>query len=117
MQIFEIIRDYYSPVLVGQDPMRIEALWEAMYWSKAHWVGRVGLTIMAQSAVDIALWDLKAKALGLPLWRLLGGHKDRIKSYNTDGGWLNLPTDVVTKNLEGMLAAGWTSVKMEGGQT
>jgi L-alanine-DL-glutamate epimerase-like enolase superfamily enzyme len=49
-----------------------------------------GITQLALSAVDIALWDLKARYAGLPLFRLLGGTGEkRIEAYNTDGGWLN----------------------------
>jgi L-alanine-DL-glutamate epimerase-like enolase superfamily enzyme len=50
----------------------------------------MGITHLALSAVDVALWDLKAKAANMPLWKLLGGsHQKRIQAYNTDGGWLN----------------------------
>jgi L-alanine-DL-glutamate epimerase-like enolase superfamily enzyme len=114
-QIFEVIRDYYGPVLLGQDPMRTQYLWDRMFWSKAHWAGRMGITTMAQAAVDIALWDLKARAVGLPLWRLLGGHKDTVKSYNTDGGWLNLSVQELIQQMGGLLEAGWTGVKMKVG--
>lgn len=114
-EIHAVIRDAYAPVLLGQDPMRTRALWDACYWSSIHWVGRAGITAMAQSAVDIALWDLKARALGLPLWRLLGGHKDRVKSYNTDGGWLNLSVDELIRQLGALLEAGWDAVKMKVG--
>ncbi len=112
-QIFEIIRDYYMPLLVGKDPMRNEEIWQSLYWSNVHWVGRMGITTMAQSAVDIALWDLKARAAELPLWKLLGGHKDHIKSYNTDGGWLNLSIPELTENMGKLLSDGWTGVKMK----
>ena len=47
------------------------------------------LTHLALSAVDIALWDLKAKHAGQPLWQLLGGSGEPLEAYNTDGGWLN----------------------------
>lgn len=116
-QIFSILRDYYAPVLMGQDPSRTEELWQTLYWSKVHWVGRMGITTMAQSAVDIALWDLKAQAASLPLWKLLGGHKDRVKSYNTDGGWLNLSVGELVETMGGFLAEGWAGVKMKVGSS
>jgi L-alanine-DL-glutamate epimerase-like enolase superfamily enzyme len=56
-------------------------------------VGRAGITTLSQAAIDIALWDLKAKAAGVPLWKLLGGQvRDKVRAYNTDIGWLSIPT-------------------------
>jgi L-alanine-DL-glutamate epimerase-like enolase superfamily enzyme len=56
------------------------------------WVGRAGITHIALAAVDIALWDLRAKKAGVPLWKLLGGAtKPKLEAYNTDIGWLSIP--------------------------
>ena len=55
------------------------------------WVGRAGITHLALAAIDIALWDLRAKAAGVPLWKLLGGAtKEKLEAYNTDIGWLSI---------------------------
>src|SRR3984893_5878490 len=59
-------------LVVGAEPDRIEALWQRMWWA-LHYGGRGGAASLAISAVDIALWDLKARRFGTPLWRLLGG--------------------------------------------
>ena len=59
------------PVLLGEDPLRIERAWQRM-WQALHYVGRGGVATFAISAVDTALWDLKAKRAGEPLWRFLG---------------------------------------------
>jgi len=67
-----LIRQDLSPVLLGAEPDRIEALWQRMWWA-LHYGGRGGSASLAISAVDIALWDLKARRFGTPLWRLLGG--------------------------------------------
>lgn len=51
---------------------------------------------MALAAIDIALWDIKAKAAGMPLWKLLGGQEGkRVEAYNTDGGWINWSTQLL----------------------
>jgi L-alanine-DL-glutamate epimerase-like enolase superfamily enzyme len=89
--IVDCIRDSYAPLLIGEDPQNVQALWEKLYrFPPIQWVGRGGITHLALSAVDIALWDIKAKAVALPLWKLLGGGEAKeIQGYNTDGGWLN----------------------------
>ena len=69
-----------KPILMGQEPMAIELLWDQMYRSSIH--GRKGENMMAISSVDIALWDLKGKALGQPVYKLLGGAvQDKIPAY------------------------------------
>jgi L-alanine-DL-glutamate epimerase-like enolase superfamily enzyme len=59
-------------VLIGEDPFRTEYLWQKMYRANIY-SGRRGIGIHAMSGIDMALWDIKGKALGLPIWRLLGG--------------------------------------------
>src|SRR3954452_869290 len=59
-------------LLVGEDPFRTEYLWHRMYRSNIY-SGRRGIAIHAMSGIDLALWDIKGKALGLPVWKLLGG--------------------------------------------
>src|SRR5712691_8129891 len=68
-------------MLIGEDPLHTERLWDTMYQGTL-WMGRGGVTIQAISAVDIALWDIKGKALGLPVHALLGGaRRDAIPAY------------------------------------
>jgi L-rhamnonate dehydratase len=81
-----IINDHFAPVLVGQDCVATEKLWDVMRRISAPY-GSSGLASYAISAVDLALWDLKGKLLGRPVYELLGGpQKDRIFCYasNTD---------------------------------
>lgn len=59
-------------VLIGEDPFRTEYLWQKMYRANIY-AGRRGIAIHAMSGIDLALWDIKGKALGQPIWRLLGG--------------------------------------------
>lgn len=76
--------------LIGEDPNDIGRLITKLQWAGAS-VGRSGLATQALAAVDIALYDLKAKPADLPLAKLLGAHRDSVRTYNTSGGFLNAP--------------------------
>jgi D-arabinonate dehydratase len=69
--------------LIGDDPVDVERLWHKMWVPKL--VGRRGLTTRAISAIDIGLWDIRAKVAGLPLYKLLGGFRDRMPTYIAGG--------------------------------
>jgi L-alanine-DL-glutamate epimerase-like enolase superfamily enzyme len=71
------------PLVIGAEPDRVEALWQRMWWA-LHYGGRGGYASLAISAVDIALWDLKARRFEIPMWRLLGGHDPRVPTYTDD---------------------------------
>jgi L-rhamnonate dehydratase len=69
-----------APVLIGKDPLASELLWDQMHRLQVH--GRHGDPMIALSAVDCALWDLKGKALSQPVWRLLGGPtREEVPAY------------------------------------
>ncbi len=72
-----------KPLLIGEDPIDVERLWHTMWVPKL--IGRRGLTTRAISALDIGFWDIKAKAAGLPLYKLLGGFRDRVPTYIAGG--------------------------------
>lgn len=114
--ITDVIEQHYAPVLIGRDPFEVKALWEELQWGRLHWVGRAGVTQMALSAVDIALWDLLARAAEVPLWKLLGGAKPAyITTYNTDGGWLNWSIDELVADAGRIVEEGWTALKVKVG--
>lgn len=74
-----------KPLLLGEDPLQVERLWEKMYRGDRG-VRRVGIAGMAISALDIGLWDLAGKASGRPLYTLWGAATDRVPAYGS-GGW------------------------------
>lgn len=102
------------PALEGADPDRIEGLWEKMWW-RTHYYGRGGTASFAISAADIALWDLKARRGGLPLWRLLGGHDPKVRAY---AGGIDLWFDdaALKAQTEANLAKGFRAIKMKVGR-
>ncbi|SEP24717.1 L-alanine-DL-glutamate epimerase [Halogranum amylolyticum] len=78
------VESLLEPLLVGEDPRDTERLWHEMYDGNVQ-IGRSGLLLRAISTVDIALWDLKAKAAAQPLYKLLGGYADAVPSYASGG--------------------------------
>ncbi|MFE7035300.1 mandelate racemase/muconate lactonizing enzyme family protein [Streptomyces sp. NPDC057621] len=100
--------------LIGEDPNDIGRIWTKLVWAGAS-VGRSGLATQAVAAVDIALWDLKARRAGLPLAKLLGAHRDSVRCYNTSGGFLHDPTEQVLENATTSLADGIGGIKIKVG--
>lgn len=102
------------PLLDGEDPREIERLWEKMWWA-LHYVGRGGIASFAISAVDIALWDLKARQAGEPLWRFLGGHDNKVRAY-AGGIDLLLSLDELREQTQSNLDRGFRAIKMKVGR-
>jgi len=104
-----------APDLLGEDPSDIGRLWTKLVWAGAS-VGRSGAATQALAAIDVALWDLKAKRAGLPLAKLLGAHRDSVRCYNTSGGFLHESVEQVKDNATGTLEAGVGGIKIKVGQ-
>jgi len=83
LSLARIIETYCAPKVLGQNPFNTEAIWDSIYRPYRH-NGQKGLLCEALSAVDIALWDIKGKATGQPVYNLLGGaFRDRAHAYAT----------------------------------
>jgi L-alanine-DL-glutamate epimerase-like enolase superfamily enzyme len=106
-----------APLLIGEDARDITRLWRAIARHPAlQWVGRAGITTLAHAAVDVALWDVKAKAAQQPLWKLLGGRaREKVRAYNTDIGWLSLSDDVLLLGARSAVDQGFTGIKIKVG--
>ncbi len=101
-------------LLLGEDPSDIPRLYERLLWAGAS-VGRSGLATQALAALDVALWDLKAKRADLPLAKLIGAHRDSVRTYNTSGGFLSAPLEEVRENAARSLASGIGGIKIKVG--
>lgn len=115
-----IVRDLGRRIL-GKDPLNIEAIWEDLF-RNTFW-GMAGGTVInaGMSAIDIALWDIKGKAFGLPVYQMLGGKcRDKIRTYasQVQFGWgpvklyLNEPSDYA-KAVRDAMDQGYTAVKVD----
>ena len=109
-----VVDDSLRRVLVGEDPMNTERIWNRMFWTVRSG-GRKGIAINAMSAVDIALWDLKAKALGLPLYKLLGAYSEATPVYGS-GGWTNFTTEELVAEQMSYVERGFTRIKLKVGK-
>jgi L-alanine-DL-glutamate epimerase-like enolase superfamily enzyme len=112
--VHALIDQGLRPVLIGADADMIEQLWQAMWW-RLHYGGRGGSVSLAVSAADIALHDLKARRLGLPLFRMLGGFDPAVPCY-AGGIDLEFTLDALLKQTDGNLAKGFRAIKMKVGR-
>ena len=93
----------------GEDPLEIERLWDKMYRDTLYY-GREGAVIQAMAGIDLALWDIKGKALGQPVYKLLGGgHRKRMRTYSSNMFQFS-PADTARRAAEAM-DNGFTAVK------
>ncbi len=109
-----MVKHDLAPFLLGRDAGDVETLYDAMQWH-VHYVARGGIASFAISAVDIALWDLRCKAAGQPLWRMAGGAGDRCRAY-AGGIDLNFPLPRLLGSIQAYLDLGFNSVKIKIGQ-
>ena len=107
-----ILQDDFAPLLIGEDALDHERLWHKLY-RRMQTGGRRGLVTQAQSAVDLALWDIKGKIAGLPVYKLLGGRRESAPVYYSDGGWLYMSVSEMVAAFEEYLALGMFGVKMK----
>ena len=104
-----IIDAMFKDILIGENPHAVERIWDKMYRLAIH--GRKGDTMMAISAVDLALWDLKGKLLGAPVYELLGGPtRDKIRAYASMLGH-SIEPNLVTERAKQVIAEGYTATK------
>ncbi|MEY9932169.1 L-alanine-DL-glutamate epimerase-like enolase superfamily enzyme [Catenulispora sp. GP43] len=113
--VLAMVRDHLLPRLVGADATLVEQVWRDLFAStRATTVGAI--TSLALAAVDTALWDLRCKRAGEPLWRLAGGFRQAVPLYDTEGGWLHLSAGELVRGALASQAAGWPGVKLKVGK-
>lgn len=110
----ELVETYLTPLVLGQDPRDVERIWARCWW-ELHALGSAGMTRFALAAIDIALWDILAQQVGVPLYRLLGGSRDRIPAYGS-GINMHLDGEPLLEQMRGFLARGYRAVKMKVGR-
>jgi L-alanine-DL-glutamate epimerase-like enolase superfamily enzyme len=111
------VTDLLAPLLVGQESLRVEGLWQELY-QEALLQGRAGAVMRAISAIDIALWDLNARTAKLPLYRYLGcWADDRVPAYASGGYYQPGKTNAhLAEEMAGHVRKGFRAVKMKTGR-
>jgi L-alanine-DL-glutamate epimerase-like enolase superfamily enzyme len=113
--VVALLREDLLHRLIGQDARQVESLWNTLFWA-THGTAVGAITSLALAAVDTALWDLRCKAAGQPLWLLAGGFRERVPLYDTEGGWLNLDVDTIVDEAKKSVVKGWPGVKIKVGK-
>lgn len=113
--VLALLRDHLVDGLLGADARDVERIWQRMLASTRATTTGV-ITALAMAAVDIALWDLRGKRVGEPVWRLAGGAHERLPLYDTEGGWIHLSVDELVSNAVAAKATGVRGVKVKVGK-
>lgn len=111
-----VIEQQLRPMLIGEDPLLIEGLWQKMF-ARTRQFGRRGIVMNAISGIDIALWDIAGKVAKLPVYRLLGACRDRVEAYASGGFYQQGKSiDDLAGEAEGYRARGFHGMKMKIGR-
>ena len=112
--LMAMVRDLFG-TLINKDANDTEGNWAAMRQA-ASFVGRDGISAMAIAALDTASWDIKAKAAGLPLWKLIGGARSKIPCYASEGLWINADIESLKEEAASFIERGHTAMKLRVGK-
>jgi D-galactarolactone cycloisomerase len=110
-----VVKQQLEPLLCGRDPREVEFLWERMY-AVTRWYGRKGAAMSALGGLDVAFWDLRGKALGKPVWALLGGAQARCPAYASALLW-KPEVKLLAEEADSHLSKGFRRMKMRLGRS
>jgi len=102
-------------MIVGRDPFDTEAIWQSI-WDSYNFLGHKGISIIALSTVDTALWDIVGKAAGKPLHKLWGAARESIPTYASGGQWLSYSIDELQSEAAGFVTEGHRALKIRIGK-
>ena len=102
-----------SALTVGEDPLRIEHIVGKLRAGTGDSCGPGGIFTLALSAIDVALWDIEGKFLEQPLWKLLGGHRDRVPTYASGALRRGLTDDQAQQAAQTLLDKGFREMKTQ----
>ncbi|NOZ32302.1 MAG: mandelate racemase/muconate lactonizing enzyme family protein, partial [Alphaproteobacteria bacterium] len=110
--VMALLQQALVPALIGRNPSEIEAIWRDLFFA-THATAVGPITALALAAIDIALWDLRCKRVGLPLAQMAGGAKTSVPMYSTEGGWLHISTHDLVRDALAVKARGFCGAKIK----
>ncbi|MEX0969978.1 MAG: mandelate racemase/muconate lactonizing enzyme family protein [Paracoccaceae bacterium] len=113
--VISLLAQTLAPRLIGREADEIESIWRDMLFC-THATAVGAITSLALAAVDTALWDLRCRRAGLPLWQMAGGARPDIAVYSTEGGWLHIDTPALVDDACAVLEAGFAGAKVKIGK-
>lgn len=113
--VMALLEHTLAPFLIGREADAVEALWRGCLF-RTHATAVGAITSLALAAIDTALWDLRCRKAGLPLWKLAGGAKPGVALYSTEGGWLHLDTHELVDDAVAVQDRGFRGAKLKIGR-
>lgn len=115
LAVISLLKETLAPRLIGREAEEIGGIWRDLLFA-THATAVGAITSLALAAIDTALWDLRCRRAGLPLWRLAGGAQQSVPLYTTEGGWLHLSAEALVEDALAMKAAGFSGAKLKIGK-
>ncbi len=113
--VIALLQHTLAPMLIGREAEQIQEIWNAMLF-RTHATAVGPITALAMAAVDTALWDLRCRRAGLPLWMMAGGAKEAVPLYTTEGGWLHIDKAALVEDALAMQEKGFRGSKVKIGR-
>lgn len=113
--IVDVVEQFFAPLLIGQDPLLTETLWQRLFHEAIPRRGGEGLVRVCLSAVDFALWDIKGKQMGVPVATLLGGRREMIPTYANCAH--HMPPEALAERAAEYVSQGHRALKIRGSRT
>ena len=113
--VLALLNDHLCPRLIGREAFEIERIWRDLFFA-THATTVGALTSIALAAIDTALWDLRCRKAGEPLWRMAGGAQRAIPLYSTEGGWLHVEPQALVEDALAVKARGFSGTKIKIGR-
>ena len=113
--VLTAVNETLKPLVMGSDPFDTERMWDKMFRTSLM-VGRKGAVIRALSTIDIALWDIKGRALNQPLYKILGAYTDKVPVYSSGGYYRQGESfQEMADEMAGIVERGFSSIKIKVG--
>ena len=110
-RVLKSMVDELADLVIGRDAGHIAGFW-ARAWTDINFLGHKGVPVVGISAIDGALWDALGKSLCTPIYRLIGGARDRVPVYHSGGLWLSLSIPELIEQAQRFVGEGFTAMKM-----